>query len=106
MLGCGRADWRFRFKQGFGGLARSSDPLAIIAARVRLLLSAKQDICSEWLISFAIIEETFREFGKLDLGSRRAIRKRALMAQPRSPECLSPIEKSKFLPDRNDTKRL
>ena len=40
-------------------------------------------ICSEWLISFAIIEETFREFGKLDLGSRGALRKRALMARSR-----------------------
>jgi hypothetical protein len=38
------ADWRFRCKQRFGRLARSGDPLAIIAARVGLLLSAKQDL--------------------------------------------------------------
>jgi hypothetical protein len=33
-----------RGKQGFGGLARSADPLAIIAARIRLVLSAKQEL--------------------------------------------------------------
>ena len=42
--GCWHANWRFRFKQGFGGLARSGDPLAVIAARMRLLLSGKQDL--------------------------------------------------------------
>jgi hypothetical protein len=38
------ADWWFRCEQCFGGLARSGDPLAIIAVRMRLLLSAKQDL--------------------------------------------------------------
>jgi hypothetical protein len=37
-------------------LARSGDPLAIIAARMRLLLSGKQDL-------LRMVEETIREFG-------------------------------------------
>jgi hypothetical protein len=51
------ADWWFRCEQGFGGLARSGDRLAIVAARMRLLLSAKQDLLRT-VDSFAIIERT------------------------------------------------
>jgi hypothetical protein len=57
--GCWRADWCFRRKQGFGGLACSGDPLAIIAARMRLVLSAKQDLL-RMVALFVIIEQTLR----------------------------------------------
>jgi hypothetical protein len=41
---CRRADRRFCCEQGFGRLACSGDPLAIVAARMRLVLSAKQEL--------------------------------------------------------------
>jgi hypothetical protein len=44
LLNCWRADGPFRGEQGFGGLGRSADPLAIMAARIRLVLSAKQEL--------------------------------------------------------------
>jgi hypothetical protein len=42
-----RADRWFRFEQGFGRLARSGDPLAIITARMRFLVSGKQGLLPE-----------------------------------------------------------
>jgi hypothetical protein len=59
LLNCWRADGRFRGKQGLGGLARSADSLPIIAARLRLLLSAKQELL-RMVDSFVIIEGTIR----------------------------------------------
>jgi hypothetical protein len=57
---CSRADRRgFRGEQGFGRFVRSADPLAIIGARVRLLLSARQDLL-RMVDSSAIIETTIR----------------------------------------------
>jgi hypothetical protein len=35
---------RFRCEQRFGGLARSGDLLAVIAAMMRIVLSRKQDL--------------------------------------------------------------
>ena len=42
-----RADRWFRREQGLGRLARSGDPLAGVAARVRLLVLAKQGLLPE-----------------------------------------------------------
>jgi hypothetical protein len=63
----GFADWWVCCEQCFGGLARSGDPLEIIAARVRLLLSAKQDLLRT-VDSFAIIERTLRQVWQTGLG--------------------------------------
>jgi hypothetical protein len=55
-------------------LARSRDVLAIIAASMRLLLSAKQDLL-RMVRAFRDIERgRFVNFGKLDLGSWGRIR--------------------------------
>jgi hypothetical protein len=79
-----RADWWFRGEQGFGGLARPADLLAIIAARMRLLLSAKQDLLRT-VDSFAIIERTIRQVWQAGLGAPGAIRKPALMPHNPAP---------------------
>jgi hypothetical protein len=61
-------DWSFRREERLGRLARSRDPVAIIAARVRSLPSIRQEL----LRRFAAhnIEREFVNFGKLDLRGR------------------------------------
>jgi hypothetical protein len=89
------ADRRFRGKQGFGGLARSGDPLAIIAATMGLLVLSTKQGCSEWLISFVIIEGRYDHFGKPDLGSQGALCKLA--------PCLNLAHCNKQMSDKMDS---
>ena len=75
-------DLPFRSEQRLGRLARSGDPLAIIAARVRLL--AKQDLLRT-VDPSATSKEGFVNFGKLDLGSQEGIRKLGLWPSAHVP---------------------
>ena len=70
-----RTDLRFR-EQRFGRLARLHDPLAIITARRRLLLSTKQDFLRN-LLSFLRWQSTRRFCQSREMHSDDALRRRA-----------------------------
>jgi hypothetical protein len=67
---------RFGVNSASAALTRSGHPLAIIAARMRVLPSAKQDL-SEVLIHSRHRRGDSLIFGKLDLGSWELSAKRA-----------------------------
>jgi hypothetical protein len=61
-------------------LARPGDLLAIITARLYLLLSAKQDYLATRL-SLSDIEKRIVSFAKLDVGAGEPVGKLAILAQ-------------------------